>query len=122
MSLGPIDIIQKDLSRHEEQIKVIASQVNDLAVSHAEIGFLVKTYMEKIPVFEKKIDDLGDKILKLMPNRSDWEIEKRIETNEKAIIRLTKSFIFISITVLVLVMVTPEAQQFLLGVLENKVP
>lgn len=118
----PVETLEKDVSRHEIQIHDIMEQLNDLSRSHAELGFILKTCMEKFPVFEKKIDGLGDKMELLLPNKGSWEMERRMDGVEKEQKATTKHKIWAGIAILVLVLTNPEVMPFIMGVLENKVP
>jgi chromosome segregation ATPase len=117
-----IESLEKDVQRHEKEINGLTGKLNDLSASHIEVGFILKTYMEKIPVFEKKIDNLSEKIQSLMTNKNDWDLEKRVELVEKHSKLVNRYSIWGGIILLVLVILNPEIAPFLISVLQNKMP
>lgn len=117
-----IAVISREVSRHEVQISDILDEINSLSKSHAEIGFILKTFMERLPEVEKKLDGLGDKLQMLMPGKDHWELEKRLIDTEKALDKVLKNglkFATASIFLyLIVILLNPEVQHYFLGMIQ----
>lgn len=77
------DIIIDRLNRHDQEIDSLLKEVRDLATTHQEYGFLLKTYMEKFHSFDGKIDHLTMLCQERLDGKEHWDFKNKVSNIEK---------------------------------------
>lgn len=119
-----LNVLEKDILRHEQQIHDLNERLNELSTSHQETGFILKTYMENMKTFGDKIDKLTNTVEELMPGKKDWEFEKRLEVVESKQINLNKYKLWTmaAVVLLLISIISPDALPHLIHFYQQMKP